>query len=106
MNELPLPPAEVSGNGQEIWDWAAKLSEATQRSHERRQLNQALADCGTRCGDCYKWMKSSMCPAERNVNGRNHGPSCQSRKCGQYQEDQAATKRRSEIAAKLVELGP
>jgi hypothetical protein len=28
-----------------------------------------------KCGTCFWWMKSSFCPREKNVNGRNKGPS-------------------------------
>lgn len=30
-----------------------------------------------KCGTCFWWMKSDYCPREKNVNGRNKGPSCE-----------------------------
>lgn len=39
------------------------------------------------CGDCSHWMKSSQCPKERNVNGRNRGPSCEDRICEKFEHD-------------------
>ena len=38
------------------------------------------------CGDCYFWMKSSLCPQERNVNGRNKGPSMNGSICEKFAE--------------------
>lgn len=37
-----------------------------------------------KCGDCAKWMCSSLCPQEKNVNGRNEGPSCNGRICSDF----------------------
>ena len=39
-----------------------------------------------RCGDCDFWMKSSLCPEERNVNGWNKGPSMNGIPCSKFQE--------------------
>src|SRR6185312_17104093 len=36
------------------------------------------------CGNCEHWMKSSECPAERNIGGYTRGPSCDDFTCDQY----------------------
>jgi hypothetical protein len=100
----PKLPDHVSSDGREIWDWAAKLSAHTQRMHKMRQLQADIGRVGTRCGDCDKWMKSRLCPKEKNVNGRNHGPSCDTPKCGQFVEEKFATRRRTELQTELSKL--
>ena len=40
-----------------------------------------------KCGDCYYWMKSSECPRERNVKGRNRGPSISGSPCEKFRPD-------------------
>jgi len=37
------------------------------------------------CGNCNKWMKSRMCPREKNVNGRNKGPGRTSWPCKDFE---------------------
>lgn len=44
-----------------------------------------------RCGDCFFWMKSSLCPEERNVNGWNKGPSMSGIPCAKFQDKVAPT---------------
>lgn len=43
-----------------------------------------------RCGSCYYWMKSRECPAERHVNGRSIGPSCEGRPCQKFKVTESA----------------
>lgn len=38
-----------------------------------------------RCGNCYYWMMSRECPRERNVNGRNVGPSSGELACQKFE---------------------
>ncbi len=38
-----------------------------------------------RCGSCKDWMKSKICPRERNVNGWNKGPHMNDTPCDQFQ---------------------
>ena len=99
--EAPALPTHVSSNGAEIWDWAARLSEHTQRLGRIRQLRADLRRLGMECGDCDKWMKSRECPRERNVNGQTRGPSMTALVCGQYVEAASTTKRRVELEAAL-----
>lgn len=106
MNAIDIPqiPSEVSQDGREIWEWAGALSRASQLADDIRKTQNALLKLGTRCGDCNKWMKSRECPAERNVNGRNHGPSSETFKCSQYAECWSVPKRRTELQEKLDDL--
>lgn len=97
----PELPRNISPDGREIWDWAAKLSQHTQRLHQMRLLQHDITEIGRGCGHCDKWMKSRVCPRERNVNGRNHGPSMKDPVCSQYVEKASSTNRREELKAKL-----
>lgn len=98
----PQLPSHTSNDGREIWDWAHRLSEHTHRLHKMRELRADISKIGSRCGDCNKWMKSRECPREKNVNGRNRGPSCNDFKCSQFVEEHHATKRRAELEADLA----
>lgn len=109
MSDTPPPlPENISPNGQEIWDWAAKLSEHTHRVHAIRTLSADISGIGNRCGDCDKWMKSRECPRERNVNGWNHGPSCNDYvfSCRSFVEARSATARRARLQDELATLDP
>lgn len=105
MSDLPRPPQQISGDGREIWDWAGKFSEAVHRRDEMRKLSIEIRKIGTTCGDCDKWMKTSMCPAEKSdISGYSKGPSCNGLKCQQLIETKQATERREELKAKLARL--
>jgi hypothetical protein len=43
-----------------------------------------------RCGNCFKWMKSTLCPKEKNINGMNRGPNCNAPVCSQFVSKDAA----------------
>ena len=45
-----------------------------------------------RCGDCYFWMKSSLCPRETNVNGWNRGPSMDDWPCEKFMQKEVYCK--------------
>ena len=72
------------------------------------RLQCEIVRVGNACGDCNKWMKSSECPLERNVNGYNRGPHMNHAICGSFAEKPWATERRSELIQKreviLLEL--
>lgn len=38
------------------------------------------------CGDCKKWMCSSLCPKEQNINGGNKEPSCNQPACNDFED--------------------
>lgn len=107
---VPLPPQEISSDGREVWDWALRLSEYTQRIQRARELRKAISDCENTCGSCTKWM-TDACPREsRDRLGRKvGGPSCNAVKCGQFVMQQYDVKRlaglRSEYDAILKATG-
>lgn len=80
-----LPPTEISPDGREVWDWAARLSEHTQRLQRRREVWAAIVEGESTCGSCRKWM-TGACPRERQDNRLGHkvGPSCKASKCDQF----------------------
>jgi len=41
-----------------------------------------------KCGRCSHWMKSRICPREKNVNGISKGPSCNALPCDKFQWDE------------------
>lgn len=105
MSEAPQLPQHVSSDGREIWDWAAKFSAHVHRQDEIARLNRDIAAIGTKCGDCWHWMKSGSCPREtRNSAGRRVGPSMNGPKCSKFEEEPWQTKRRDELKAKVAAL--
>lgn len=90
-------PSHISPDGGELLDWAARFSTALHRQARIVELNAEIAK--VRCGDCSHWMKSRECPRERNVNGWNHGPSCEDLPCQLFIEDSLSTKLREEWRA-------
>ena len=85
MTPIPKPPSEISSDGREIWDWAARLSAQAQRADEVRRLSQQIKNAETQCGSCAHWM-TRQCPREKHSNktGRSAGPSSQSLKCDEF----------------------
>lgn len=100
---LPPLPRNVSSDGREIWDWAAKLAEATQRAQKIRELRSDITRRPHECGSCQKWMTRS-CPKEHNVGGRTRGPSMKALICGQYIMKDHDAKRLDELRAELAAL--
>ena len=97
MTENLTLPAEFS----QVWDWAHRLSEHTQRLDRIRKLRATLAKLGRECGDCHKWNKSRECPKEHNVKGHSRGPSWGEPICGAYAERPDVTARRPKLQAEL-----
>lgn len=85
-----------------IFDWAIYVSHEINRKHRIRELTQQVDS--VRCGDCTKWMCSRLCPRERNIDGRNHGPSCNGEICDQFVEKDTYKKLREERRAELEAL--
>lgn len=85
MAEIPSLPREISVDGREIWDWAAKLSAEVHRRDEIAKLRVQIRNAETQCGNCADWM-TRACPREvhSNKTGRSTGPSSQSIKCQQF----------------------
>ena len=61
------------------------MSRATRFAELRKERQQLAAhQTNPKCGDCYNWMKSSMCPREHNVRGQTTGPSCNGARCESF----------------------
>lgn len=63
-----------------------KLSAA--RAHEQ-EANRLEREARPVCGNCDYWM-TRQCPREKNVNGRNRGPSMNGIACSKYAEARSA----------------
>ena len=48
-----------------------------------KQIQETDRWINKRCGNCQYWM-TRQCPLERNVNGRNHGPSMKAYGCAKF----------------------
>lgn len=85
MSDAPVLPRDISPDGREIWGWADKFGDYTQRVHRRREVWAAIVEADTTCGSCDKWMTDS-CPREVQDNRKGHkvGPSCKSVKCNEF----------------------
>lgn len=101
MSGSPQLPREVSANGAEIWEWGHSLSEWAQRQDNIRRLRAEVAQVD--CGGCALWM-TRQCPRERNINGRNHGPSMNGSPCVQYAEKPSTAALRATRAAELPQV--
>ena len=91
---FPALPQQISSDGREVWDWAARLSAHTQRLHRAREVWQAIQAGETTCGSCSKWM-TDACPREVQDNRRGHkvGPSCKAVRCDQFVMNPSDAKR-------------
>lgn len=107
----PKLPTEISPDGREVFDWALRFSDHTQRIHRRREVWTAIQHGESQCGTCKKWM-TDACPRERqdNTKGRKVGPSAGALKCDQH--DMSAWDRnridglKREYAALAAETAP
>lgn len=82
---IPKLPTDISLNGIEIWEWAAKLSEHVQRLDRQRTLRRELRRLSSECGSCRWWMTRD-CPAEKPSNtGYSRGPSMGAPICAKFE---------------------
>lgn len=105
MSKIPSLPREVSADGREIWDWAAKLSAEVQRRDDIRKLSIQIRNAETQCGSCESWMTRS-CPREVHSNrtGRSVGPSSQSIKCDKFRMTYYSARELETAKAKLIAM--
>lgn len=107
-DQFPQLPTTVSPDGSELWKWAGDVGGFIQREARREELTADIRKCGTVCGDCDKWMKSSQCPMERPGEGKRAGysvgPSMGHPICGHFVENASATQRRDQLKAELAKL--
>jgi hypothetical protein len=102
MSDVPLLPQNISSDGSEIWDWAAKASDHIHRQAKIRELRSRIGDLGRACGSCSKWMLPS-CPLEKPDNraGRSRGPHMNYPKCEQFTMSWPSQKVKDELLAEL-----
>ena len=87
----------------EFFDTLLKADEMRQIGLALRQAERDLKASKTKtCGRCYWWMKSNDCPQERNVRGRNRGPSSSDTRATYCQKFHRST-RAEELTASLEE---
>ena len=69
-----------------IFDWIMTLSEISSKRHmlkiEQDRLNEFERK---KCGNCFYWMKSRLCPREKNVKGMTMGPSISGLPCEKFE---------------------
>lgn len=88
-----------------IFDGLNRVSQIVQLKDQYVEYEQTDRK---RCGACDHWMKSSLCPKEKNINGRNHGPSMNSYTCDKFLLEKwvkdLKEKRRQVLMARFKEL--
>jgi hypothetical protein len=94
------PPNDLKGNGQEIWDWARRVSTLNENRHQVREIDSQIKEVSSTCGGCDLWMRST-CPRENMpaLSGRRVGPCSTDRKCSAFQMKDWA----SDLVTKLSE---
>lgn len=104
----PSLPFEISSDGSEIWDWAGKMGQYIQIQARITELRHEIRICGTRCGDCYKWMHSNECPREKPGTGKHSGysvgPHMDETICNQYVEKSSTAQRRIDLTKELQQI--
>lgn len=99
------PPTEISPDGREIWDWAARLGERVGLTDELRRTREQLYNIRNTCGSCSAWMTRS-CPRERRDNrtGRSAGPSRSAIKCSEFVMSLLNARTAAQAEARIAEL--
>lgn len=104
MKTPPTLPKTLSADGHEAWDWFIKTAKHFQRQVKIDELQKKIAENGTKCGDCYKWM-TDRCPLEkRNSSGRKEGPSMNTPICKNFVESTMAIQFRTKWQTELQQL--
>lgn len=105
MSDVPLLPQNISPDGSELWDWAAKASGHIHRQSKIKELRSRIVDLGSACGSCSKWMLPS-CPLEKHDNkaGRSRGPHMNYPKCEQFTMSWSSQKVKDELLAELKDV--
>lgn len=100
--KAPAIPSDISGNGQELWNWAASMGNYTNKLHDVRLAQRKLDDAESRkCGLCCRWMHDD-CPQEKHgSDGYKHGPSMDWPGCPLFVIKAWASERIGELRVKL-----
>lgn len=65
----------------EVFGIAAGFGTAIHLIAEIGSLKHEICKLQSTCGSCEHWMKSRICPREKNVNGYSRGPGCDAPVC-------------------------
>lgn len=85
-------PKTISPNGEELWDWAGKLSQHIHLTDQQRTLQRKLFKLSRECGSCRFWMTRD-CPQEvSSMTGYNKGPSMSAPICSRFVMSQGSLK--------------
>ncbi len=100
-----MPPTEISPDGHEVWDWAARLSDRVQAVDEIKRLRVQVNNALTTCGSCTMWM-TKACPREVHCNkrGTSQGPSSMAIKCDRFSISNSSAKSAELGEAKIAQL--
>lgn len=72
-------------SAENLWDSVATpLERLSLLVQLKDKVRDAAESTRPRCGSCQHWMKSRICPREKNVNGYSRGPSCNDLPCDKY----------------------
>lgn len=114
-NDPLMQPAQVSANGQEVWDWAGRFSDFVHLTDAARKLAAQIRTIPTECGACRLWM-TKQCPRERPGtgprSGYSTGPNWGEPICSQFELKDSSAKviemrkaELGEVEKKLAALG-
>ena len=100
----------------ELWNDVDRAMEPLERLSRIAQLQSDLRHAERmgrkRCGNCFWWNKSQLCPDEKNINGWNYGPhmdDARAASCPKYQQTEHSRElyeeRVAAVKAELAEMG-
>lgn len=64
--------------------FVSDMNKISLRAQLSDYINRARELSIDKCGDCLYWMCSDLCPQEKNINGRYHGPSMSGAICQKF----------------------
>lgn len=98
-------PTEISSDGREIWDWAARVAKYDGLIRQERHLLNQIHATANKCGSCTKWM-TRECGREvhDNKTGRWKGPHMNEHICRQFTISSHATTLSDTWTAELVDV--
>ena len=102
---MPYQPGDIRGDFERFADALGRISRLQHIERLKREADQTDR---RRCGNCTKWMKSRICPKEKNVNGYSKGPSSEAAACSEFEIEQwvvdLKAKRMAEVGRLLSEF--
>lgn len=68
------------------------------------KVNYAIEAGELRCGACNHWMKSRVCPREKNIGGMTRGPSSGSLACDQFSRSMSSIATQGRRVCEAIEF--